>query len=176
MRPSVERFRGNHLTRRLGCIALAIIVLAGSVAARATIAGAAQVQAPDAFDPLTSTDPGAATFRTVCVMCHPPDRIVGTRRTAFEWEEIIEKMLTKGAKGTDQELQTVFLFLVQRYGKVNINTAPADEIATVLSVPSERGEAIVQYRSGHGKFTDVDSVRKVPGLEDVKLELDAFIF
>ena len=165
---------GNYLTLRLGSIALAVTVFAGSIGARATIA--AQVQGPEAFDPLTSTDPGAATFRTVCVMCHPPDRIVGTRRTAFEWEEIIEKMLTKGAKGTDQELQTVFLFLVQRYGKVNINTAPADEIATVLAVPSERGEAIVQYRSGHGRFTDVDSVRKVPGLEDAKLELDAFIF
>jgi len=158
----------------VGPVAMAVILLA-VISVRAAVPLSGQ-NADLPFDAMTSKEPDAVVFRKVCVDCHPADRIVSARHTAFEWQETMEKMLTKGAKGTDEELQTVFHFLVKRFGKVNINIAPADEIAAVLSLPDAQGEAIVRYRAGHGRFADLDSVRKVPGLETAGLNPDTILF
>jgi general secretion pathway protein K len=69
-----------------------------------------------------------------------------------------------------------FVTALPQATQVNVNTAPADEMAAVLSVSDEQGQAIVQYRAGHGKFADVEALRKVPGLETVKLNPEAIKF
>jgi competence ComEA-like helix-hairpin-helix protein len=126
--------------------------------------------------PEFKADPSTAVFRRVCVLCHTPERIITGRRSGLEWGEIIDKMLTKGAKGSDEELQTVFLFLVSHFGKVNVNAAPADEIAAVLGVSPEAGQAVVKARADQGRFQSLDALAKVPGLDLSKLNPDAVVF
>ena len=164
------------MRRSVLAVAAMAVILAAAVSVRAAGHPASRQDPEPPFDAMASKDADAAVFRKVCVECHPADRIVSARHTAFEWQETMEKMLTKGAKGTDEELQTVFRFLVKRFGKVNINIAPADEIAAVLSLPDAQGEAIVRYRAAQGRFADLDSVRKVPGLETARLNPDTILF
>jgi len=56
------------------------------------------------------------------------------------------------------------------YGKVNVNTAPAGEIAQILGLSQKEADAIVKFRKDHGKFEDFDALGKVPGVDPKKLE------
>ena len=41
----------------------------------------------------------------VCGTCHPPERGASVRLTREGWQDVIAKMVTLGAKGTDQDLE-----------------------------------------------------------------------
>src|SRR5262245_12337551 len=115
-------------------------------------------------------DPDTPLFVTLCHDCHDATNILARRRTMAEWEEIIIKMIEKGLKSDDKDLETVFAYLNRHYGKVFINRAPADELIAVLTITQKDADAIVAYRKGGGTFTDFESLKKVPGLDVKKLE------
>lgn len=52
----------------------------------------------------------------------------------------------------------------QSFSKVNINTAPADELALLPSLGEKRAEAIVEYREEHGKFKTAEEIKNVKGI------------
>ncbi len=50
-------------------------------------------------------------------------------------------------------------------GKININTANAEQIATVMTgIGNNKAKAIVDYRSSHGKFKSVQDLENVEGI------------
>lgn len=115
-------------------------------------------------------DPSAPLFVQTCIKCHDAARILATRRTRPEWQDIIQKMIEKGATGTGREFETVFDYLSRHYGKVFINDAEPIEIAKVLGFSADDAAAIVSYRETHGAFADLDAVKKVPGIDVKKLD------
>ena len=125
-----------------------------------------------------STDKPTQAFRKICSDCHEPDRIVATRRSKSGWEEVVDKMVTKGAIGTDNEFDLVMQYLLVHYGTVNVNRAPAEEIVVVLSISQKDADAIVSYRKANGNFQDFDGLAKVPGIDTKPLALarDAITF
>lgn len=55
--------------------------------------------------------------------------------------------------------------------KVNVNTASAEEISTVLKgVGLKKAEAIVAYRKAHGKFTTVEQLAEVKGIGEATIQ------
>src|SRR5437867_9845391 len=56
------------------------------------------------------------------------------------------------------------------YGRVNVNTATASEIAEVLGLLPQEAEAIVKYRRDKEKFEDFEALSKTPGVAVEKLE------
>jgi competence ComEA-like helix-hairpin-helix protein len=113
-------------------------------------------------------DPATGLFRRMCNECHDADRIISPRRTKADWEDILTKMIEKGAVGSDKDFETVFEYLLRTYGMADINRAPADEIAAVLTVTAKDAEAIVAFRKANGAFKDLEALKKVPNI-DVKL-------
>lgn len=110
-------------------------------------------------------------FTRNCVKCHTADRVVGSRRTRTQWEEVMTTMQTaRGAVITDEDWDVVLNFLVKHHGRVNVNRAAANELVEVLGVTAEAAENIVKYRKEHGNFEDFDGFAKVPGLDLEKLE------
>ena len=62
-------------------------------------------------------------------------------------------------------------FASEQSPTVNINTADADTIATVLTgVGQVRAESIVKWRQAHGPFTSADQLAEVKGVGAVVLE------
>lgn len=54
---------------------------------------------------------------------------------------------------------------------VNINTADAKEIATLLQgVGEKKAQDIVDYRNQHGKFKDVDALKQVKGIGQATID------
>ena len=109
-------------------------------------------------------------FQRVCSACHKPETNVSARRTREQWLETIEKMVAKGLKATDEELNTVLDYLVGQYGRVNVNRAAAADIAEVLGVSAKEAALIVKYRRDKGRFEDFEALGKVPDLDLKKLE------
>jgi len=83
----------------------------------------AQAQSQDASE--------KALLQKVCATCHELERVTASRRSRSQWGETLEKMIGLGAKGTDQEFATILAYLVRQYGRVNVNTATAVEIAVI---------------------------------------------
>ncbi|GHS89625.1 hypothetical protein FACS189487_10220 [Campylobacterota bacterium] len=50
------------------------------------------------------------------------------------------------------------------FAKVDINTASADEFATLKGIGKSKAEAIVKYRDEHGAFKTIDELVNVNGI------------
>ena len=149
-----------------------IILLLVAAAFGATVS-TAQVTTPAAGQAETRPAP-PPEFTKVCVRCHASDKVVEGRRYPAQWDQVIEQMVARGATGTEEEFDVVYDYLVAQFGRVAINTAPADEIAQVLHLEQGVADAIVKQRP----FADFDALTAVPGVPVAALEKlrDAIVF
>jgi cytochrome c5 len=67
---------------------------------------AAQANAPQLPD-----GPGKATVQKICSGCHAAEIVLGHRDTKEGWEQIVSRMVDKGANGTDDEFNTIIEYL-----------------------------------------------------------------
>jgi competence protein ComEA len=146
--------------------------LASSAISVSTAAAVQQSGGGDANDPATKA------FTRVCSNCHTPDRIISGRRDRDQWNEVIDKMIQNGAKGSDDDFDLVLEYLERHYGRVNVNHDIADDLSLVLSIPEDQAKAIVTYRQQHGPFADFAALEQVPGIDTAALEQvrDAIVF
>jgi competence protein ComEA len=147
---------GNTLRTVRWTLALLVV---GMAATLVTIAAKAQDQ----------DDAPAAAFRRVCSNCHDADRILSTRRTRTQWEEVIEKMIDRGAEGTSDDFTTAEEYLLRVSGRVNVNRATTKDMVTVLAITQKDADAIAEYRKANGEIKDFDALAKVPGIDLEKL-------
>lgn len=75
--------------------------------------------------PLAASPAGVAVFPTApqrdlviraCAACHAPEMVVAKRHTAEEWDDIIAKMVDRGAVASDEEQQQILEYLVKFFG------------------------------------------------------------
>ena len=149
-------------------IAAAACALFVSTLMSAAPAGQGQPAAAQQAASSPASDPANELFVAMCNRCHDAARITALRRTKTEWEEVINKMIERGATGSEEDFQTVFGFLRRHYGKVYINSANSDEITTSLGLSRKDADAVLAYRKANGNFSDFDAVKKVPDI-DVKV-------
>ena len=155
-------------------LAAAAAVLAGTIGVRAE--NTPSIQAPPAAtaakqaqDEKAFATLGEQTTDKICVICHPWENIISTRRTVREWNDMVINMAQRGAPGTEEQFTIVKRFLSRYYGVVNVNAGAADEIAAVLGLSAKDAAAIVEYRRTHGKFADVAALAKVEGIDKAKI-------
>ena len=69
-------------------------------------------------------------------------------------------------------LTTILFFSANAFaGKVNINNATAEQIATAMTgIGESKAKAIVEYRSSHGKFKSVQDLENVDGIGSKTVE------
>src|SRR6185503_18246792 len=154
-------------------IGIGVCALLASTLSASSTSGQSSTQQPSAPAQQQShgnpaDDPAHELFIQTCNRCHDAARITALRRTKTEWEEVINKMIERGATGSEEDFMTVFGYLRRHYGKVYINTAPTEEITTTLGLSNKDADAIVAYRKANGNFQDFEAVKKVPGI-DVKV-------
>jgi competence protein ComEA len=130
----------------------------------ATVTAGAQQPAGD------NNDKSAALYMRLCSTCHDSARVLASRRTRTQWEEVIQKMIERGAQGTEDEFAAVQEYLLRVSGKVNVNRALANDIALATGIPAKDADALVAYRKANGDFADFDALCKVPGIDIEKLK------
>src|SRR5689334_21411320 len=109
--------------------------------------------------------PGKQVFANKCQACHPLDYATSMRRTRGQWNNVMREMEDMGATFGDEEKSCIVEYLTKNFGKINVNTAPADELEKFLGIASKDATAIVAYRTDHGPFQSLDDLKKVPELD-----------
>jgi len=149
--------RMEHSVTGLACAALAFFLV---------LPASAGAQLPD----------GAGKEQTVkvCGTCHPAERGAAVRLTPEGWEEVITKMVSLGAKGTDQELQAVLDYLSTHFKgdapkPLNLNRASAIELESVVGLLRKEASAWIDYRT-KSPCKAIDDLKKVPGVDFKKIE------
>lgn len=107
-----------------------------------------------------------------CTKCHGLEGITGSRNSKDRWASIVDDMVSRGASGTDQEIEQIISYLSANFApaKINVNKATAKEISTALAISEDDATVIVSYRSKNGNFKDVESLKKVPGVDAQRIE------
>jgi competence protein ComEA len=124
---------------------------------------------------------GKELLETSCTACHGLDAIVSQRNSKDTWSSIVDSMVSRGASGTPEEIQTIVEYLAKNFGeatKTNVNKASSMDLQTQLELIAKDADAIVKYRTDHGDFKDWASLVKVPGIDTKKLEAkkDSIVF
>jgi competence protein ComEA len=119
--------------------------------------------------------PGKAVTERMCKPCHGLENIVREKRTKDRWAETVDDMVSRGAQGTDAEIDQVIDYLAAHFGAnasrtVNINKASASELSAALGLSTADADAIVRYRAEKGAFKSIQDIRKVPGIDVKKIE------
>ena len=112
---------------------------------------------------------GRETFRKMCTTCHGTEGIVRAKMSKERWATIVDDMLSRGAKGTDEEIDQVVEYLAANFSKkLNVNKATASDF-TALGLTADEAQAIIKYRVEQGSLKDFEALAKAPGVAAEKL-------
>jgi competence protein ComEA len=116
--------------------------------------------------------PGKETFQAICSRCHAPDAVIGKQGSKQWWQSKVTEMLQEDTDVQESDVDTIVAYLAKNFPavKINVNKAPAKDLETGLELTAKESEAIVQYREAKGNFKTLDDLKKVPGLDGVKIE------
>ena len=110
-----------------------------------------------------------------CVVCHDPQRAASVRLTREGWEGVVQNMMTRGMRATEDEQAVILDYLATHFlgeapRPINVNTAEQIDFESVLGLLRREAAAIVAYRTKNGPFKTVEELKKVPGLDYKKIE------
>ena len=137
-----------------------------------------QSQNPPAAATSSDAEDAALVSRMCGGQCHAPAEVLTKRRTKTDWQDVLDRMVEKGATGPSKDFERVLAYLCRTYGEIYINRAPPDEIAMTLGLSKKDADAVVAYRKANGSFADIDAVKKVPDVDIKTLDKrkDAIVF
>jgi competence protein ComEA len=116
--------------------------------------------------------PGKETLLKICRDCHALEVVTAENKTQEGWKKTVAKMGDRGAEGTDEQFEAVVLYLTKNFGRINVNRASAEEIASGVGFSAKEAEAIVQYREKNGPFKAWRDLAKVVDVSKVEAKKD----
>jgi competence protein ComEA len=142
----------------------AILLAAATAVPLFVTSAAAQGQLPEA--------PGKEAMIRVCGTCHEPQRSAALRLTREGWQDVMAKMMTLGAKATEEEQKQIVDYLSEHFKgeaarPLNLNSATAIQLESVAGLLRKEAAAWIAHRSKVGPLYDF---KKVPGVPYAKLE------
>ena len=119
--------------------------------------------------------PGREEMQKVCSSCHELERSISLRQDRDGWKGTINKMMSLGAQGTEQEFSSTLDYLAANYPatelpRLNVNTARAIDFEARFSLKRSEAALIIKYRTEHGRFTSIEDLKKIPGVDTAKIE------
>jgi competence protein ComEA len=120
--------------------------------------------------------PGREIVLAACTTCHRADQIALYRRSKEEWQNIVARMIDRGAQVGKDQVEPLVAYLAKNLakadepGKVNVNKATAKEIEAGLNLTAKEAQAIVDYREEHGPFNLIGQLYLIYGVDGRKIE------
>jgi competence protein ComEA len=119
--------------------------------------------------------PGKDVTLRMCGTCHPAERSAAVRLTRDGWRDVMARMVTLGAQGSDAERTEVLDYLAASFKgeapkPVNLNTAPAIDLESVAGLLRKESAALIAYRTKHGPCKALEDLKKVPGVDFRKID------
>ena len=119
--------------------------------------------------------PGKAELQKVCGLCHQAERSAAVRLTREGWEGVIGDMITRGARGTDEEFAAILEYLAKNFlgdapRPLNINRANNIELESVAGLTRKEAAALIQWRDKNGFCKSLEDLKKAPGVDYKKID------
>ena len=118
----------------------------------------------DAAAPAADLLREAKSLQAVCGKCHNLQIVMNTPRSLDDWRDTMQKMVDRGANGTDDQYDDILDYLHRTMTTIDVNSADADDLAAVLNVPDATVRLIVARRTVK-KFADLADLKSVPGVD-----------
>ena len=137
----------------------------------------AESQTPDAA-PAEATAPAvdmaheAASLKAVCGRCHNLQIVTDARKSYDAWHDTVQKMVDRGAKGTDDQYDDIMDYLHRTVTTIDVNSADEDELEIVLNVSETTAEAIAARRKAK-KFAGLADLKSIPGVDAATVDTKA---
>jgi competence protein ComEA len=118
---------------------------------------------------------GSEETQKLCSGCHELERSISLRQDRDGWKATINKMISLGAGGSEQEFSAALDYLSRNYPAqslppLNVNTAKAIDFETRLSLRRSEAARVIEYRTKHGSFKSIDDLKMVPGVDPARIE------
>ena len=119
--------------------------------------------------------PGKEQTVRICGQCHPAERGAAVRLTREGWQDVIDKMVAIGARGSDEDLAAVLDYLATNFKgeapkPLNLNTASAIDLESIVGLLRKESAAVLAYRTKYGRCKTIDDLKKVPGVDFRKID------
>ena len=119
--------------------------------------------------------PGKDLTVKICGACHEPRRAASVRLTRDGWSSVLEDMVRRGAKGSEDDFAQVLDYLATNFlgeaqRPLNVNSASQIDLESVAGLLRKEAAAVLEYRDKNGPFKTLDDMKKVPGLDFKKID------
>jgi competence protein ComEA len=111
----------------------------------------------------------AKSLQAVCGKCHNLQIVMNTPRSLDDWRDTMQKMVDRGASGSDDQYDDILDYLHRTMTTIDVNSADAGELVTVLDAPDSAVTLIITRRA-RKKFVDLADLKSIPGLDAAVLE------
>jgi competence protein ComEA len=109
------------------------------------------------------------SLQAVCGKCHNLELVTDAQKSYDDWQDTLQMMIDRGARGTDQQYDDILDYLHRTQSTINVNFADAHELQIVLNVSAAVAQSIVERR-GHARIKDLDDLKSIPGLDAASLD------
>ena len=113
------------------------------------------------------------SLQQVCgTQCHTLDLFASARKSYDDWHETVQKMVDRGANGTDDQFMDIMDYLFQTQTIIDVNTVAAEDLAIILQLSPAQAQAIVARRE-QKKFANLANLKSVRGIDTAKVDAKA---
>jgi competence protein ComEA len=113
------------------------------------------------------------SVQAVCgSQCHRIELFATARKSYDDWHETVQKMVDRGATGTDDQFLDIMDYLYRTQTIIDVNAAAPEDLQIVLGASPAQAQAIVARRVKK-KFTGLEDLKSVSGLDAAKLDAKA---
>jgi mono/diheme cytochrome c family protein len=91
------------------------VVMAAAIASSAFAAASRPAASPFPAGPFPAGQ-GQAQVTAACGTCHAPTIITSKHYTEDKWGEVVDQMITRGAKVSDADYDSVVAYLARNFG------------------------------------------------------------
>jgi len=152
-----------------------VLVMVSAIISVAPVLAGAQEVLP--------SGPGREPTERVCSQCHEAQKAASIKLTRAGWSDEIDKMKALGAQATEQELVAILDYLSMNFKgeldrPVDLNSADAIELESVLGLLRRESAAVLQYRAKRGAFASLADLKDLDPsiLKKIDAKKDRIVF
>jgi competence protein ComEA len=174
LRPAVSLCAGRRSAApgASAVLAASVMLAASAVPAVSAMLVASAALAADGTAQSSQLEGEAKSLQAVCGKCHNLQIVMNTPRSLDDWRDTMQKMVDRGASGTDEQYDDILDYLHRTMTTIDVNSAEADELTTVLGASGSTVKLIIARRTTK-KFVDLADLKTVPGVDAATLEAKA---
>ena len=101
--------------RNVSVISIFLLLVLSATLLAACGANSSTNNTPATSAPSSGNSSGQTLMQERCSACHSINRVTSARKTADQWKQTVDRMVSRGAQLSAQEEQTLVDYLAQTY-------------------------------------------------------------